>query len=323
MVFFMDGKRPTFYCLGGCFYEPIRENGLKGDKVISKDVRAFGFDDDNDQEHEKVPSMKTPRLSPAVVALDGKIYVFGGVHPRDQEQLLPWAESLDTTTSAEAKVWTPLASPPCDIWFRGLFAVVVDDGENIFFGSSEEDMKENEEGEDGSGRRDRVSSGAILVGSTLTGICFAYHIREDKWISLPDSIPFSYDCSLPVVDGDILYWVGGNFVAYDLRRRTTLLSGTPIQGLGNFLCYLLWNVDEWYCRPSLHHLGGDDFCLTWFDWLSFSSCYFTRLHSTVIRVVLPKDGSHGMEDAFVFVVTSRSYLLPNGFALQQTLLLYV
>lgn len=83
------------------------------------------------QHKEKVPCMTTPSVSPAVVALDGKIYIFGGVHPCNQEQQLPWAESLDVAASIEQeKVWTPLASPPCDLWFNGLFAVVVDDGEN-------------------------------------------------------------------------------------------------------------------------------------------------------------------------------------------------
>lgn len=65
-------------------------------------------------------------------------------------------------------------------------------------------MKEKEDGE----HWDRVSSGgggkAIFVGSALKGICLAYHIREDRWICLPDSIPFSYHTSLLVVDGDIL-----------------------------------------------------------------------------------------------------------------------
>ncbi|XP_058192056.1 uncharacterized protein LOC131309437 [Rhododendron vialii] len=310
-----DGS-PAIYSLGGLVFP----KALKEEFVASRDVRIFDF---NAAAYTYGPSMEAPRVSPVVLVLDGKIYVFGGVRPPNNPTV-SWAESLDMITTynnADAHPWKPLHQPPVFFDSCGSFAVGVDDGENIFFGIKEEIKKEEEE-EDCGGGGGRVSSGggggkAILVGSTLEGIFLVYHLGEDRWIQLPYKIPISFLGSWPVAVGHTLYWVANSFYAYDLRTRK-LYAGV-VQGLEKYLNDYIVGNDEGICyKPGLHHLGGNDFCLTWLDWSNVISRNFTRLHSTVIRVVMSEDGSCFLD---ALVVTSTCHLLPHGFCFEHSLLL--
>ncbi|KAI8535807.1 hypothetical protein RHMOL_Rhmol10G0202800 [Rhododendron molle] len=296
------------YCLGG------GHCGSEGSGFFARPRRFVNVLCTDNNTWTPGPSMLRARITPASVVVDDKIYVFGGVnHDTCHPDL--WAEVLDT--KALVPVWSRLPRPPMLLEHIGLFAIVVDDGEDLIFGTSHE----NEQEDTGSYSVSSAQGGkTILLGSSFDSVLLLYILEKRTWQVIPA------ECGLPgwagpkpVAVGHMLFWLGDYFYAYDLRQH--LLYGGVIRGLGFQLQSFL--LLDHPCELQLNHLDGEDFCLTWCDWFGDFTFRYQRLHTTVVRVHLYTDRSpdlvnHLMLDAFV--VSSRSHIVPHRFGFESSFL---
>ncbi|XP_058186814.1 uncharacterized protein LOC131303801 isoform X1 [Rhododendron vialii] len=200
----------------------------------------------------------------------------------------------------------------------GIFAVVVNDGEDLIFGT----RHENEQEDAGSYSVSSAQGGkTILLGSRFDSVLLLYILEKRTWRVIPA------ECGLPgwpgpkpVAVGHMLFWPGDYFYAYDLRQH--LLYGGVIRGLGIQLQSFL--LLDHPCEQQLNHLDFEDFCLTWCDWFGDFTFRYQRLHTSAVRVHLytewsPDVVNHLMLDAFV--VSSRSHIVPHHFGFESSFLL--
>ncbi|KAI8535750.1 hypothetical protein RHMOL_Rhmol10G0198100 [Rhododendron molle] len=297
------------YCLGG------GHCGSEGSGFFARPRRFVNVLCTDNNTWTSGPSMLRARITPASVVVDDKIYVFGGVnHDTCHPDL--WAEVLDT--KALVPVWSRLPRPPMLLEHIGLFAVVVDDGEDLIFGM----RHENEQEDAGSYSVSSAQGGkTILLGSSFDSVLLLYILEKRTWQVIPAEFGLpGWAGPKPVAVGHMLFWLGDYFYAYDLRQH--LLYGGVIRGLGFQLQSFL--LLDHPCELQLNHLDGEDFCLTWCDWFGDFTFRYQRLHTTVVRVHLYTDRSpdlvnHLMLDAFV--VSSRSHIVPHRFGFESSFLL--
>ncbi|KAG5555084.1 hypothetical protein RHGRI_012574 [Rhododendron griersonianum] len=184
------------------------------------------------------------RSEAAVVALHGKIYVFGGHdHPQDPEAV--WGESLDTTflgtgggqaAATDAAAWSRLPDPPSHLGFLRLFAAAL--GVHEF-------------------------SGKILVGCTYTDAMCLYDVTQKSWESMDPLISGGGGVfrSPPIVVGTAVYWISFlNLYVYDFVTKKLVIL--PV-GDSEICRLIIETGEEIPGNMKLLHLAGDIFALLW------------------------------------------------------------
>ncbi|KAI8561681.1 hypothetical protein RHMOL_Rhmol04G0359300 [Rhododendron molle] len=194
------------------------------------------------------PQTISGRSEAAVVALHGKIYVFGGHdHPPFDPEAV-WGESLDTTfligeegtgggqAAAAAPAWSRLPDPPSHLGFSKLFAAAL--GVHEF-------------------------SGKILVGCTFTDAMCLYDVTQKSWESMDPLISDGGAVfrSPPIVVGTAVYWIS-YFYLYVYDFVTKKLVELPVGD--SEICRLMMETEEiLQINLKLLHLAGDIFALLW------------------------------------------------------------
>ncbi|KAH7841029.1 hypothetical protein Vadar_024676 [Vaccinium darrowii] len=188
-----------------------------------------------------------------MVALNGKIYVFGGGgNPHI------WAEFLDTKLidlEEEGEVGWNYLQDSGPLGFDDLFAVALDDDKY---------------------------SGKILVGSKRTGAICLYDVTCAIWETLAIGVDFRFLVSYQVVVGTTIYWIDlldKHLCADDIVQRTKY--SIPI------LDFKISKLPENFIEcpdPDLLrlvHLADDDFCILWVD-RNYLHCSKIRVYTTPV-----------------------------------------
>lgn len=210
------------YILGGCISNTATDIGW----LLSSEVSYF---ETNSPEKGwiPVPDMLNCRDMGAVVAVEGKIYVFGGNELDNARE--PWAEVFDPIKNK----WKPLCRPPKSLRNSNYTALNA-----VAYG--EENKK-------------------ILIGCM-----FVYDVNSNTWEILPakdEGLAFvrrSYNNLVGV--GNSLYWTRlGIIHVFNMKTRGYYV--TKIEGIGNQICKAYDDPSP----ERLLHLGGKEFCLLTLD----------------------------------------------------------
>ncbi|KAF7129253.1 hypothetical protein RHSIM_Rhsim10G0205100 [Rhododendron simsii] len=171
----------------------------------------------------KGPDMLNDRCKGKAVAVEGKIYVFGGNNKTERDSR-PWAELLDPITNK----WEPLPAPPegSRIHTRDLLYTPV-----VYGGPGE---------------------GKKIFLSWCHHI---YHVDAQTWerFHRPERLyPFSHNLTS---NGNILYWTT-DALFFSFNMKTKDIDCGLVEG------YMLSKYREELLipEPTLLHLGGDHFC---------------------------------------------------------------
>ncbi|GMP93296.1 hypothetical protein CsSME_00043193 [Camellia sinensis var. sinensis] len=264
----------TVYCLGG------GGGGAGGGDISlcqSREVRYFDINRPTEGWKE-APPMINPRSEAKVVALDGKLYVFGGSDCGGD-----WAEVFEPCgpDGGGQGQWTALPSPPS----RRLPL------SDCLFAAAGSPKNQNQK---------------ILVGSQHPSLVYEFDVTTQCWVRLKSDMGcyLRLRCSFcqPVLVDNTLYWVDRELNAYDLTEKI-LFSG-PIEDL---LIHVRLQCDGYDFRPAFLHLAGQYFCLLWVvpDESSSNSC----LHCTIFRVSKTTDLDCRRGTLSASVLSCRSYLL--------------
>lgn len=228
---------------------------------------------------EVAPPMISRRSSGKAVAIDGKIYVFGGTKPWGGSSTNcsseAWAEVFDASNNE----WKPLKQPSFRVPSMYLFLLPMHD-EKI-----------------------------IIVGSLYKRGLYAYHVCQDLWDVVDEKFePISPYCD-PVLAGHTLYWVGGDEIihAYDLNEKKYFCGRIHFWALKQVLLLLR---DDPSCFPLLFfHLHDEMFCLIWEELE-----YYAGRHRSVLVVhqfCVSKRIKRGVLGLSVKPL-STEYYLPDG-----------
>ncbi|KAF5943637.1 hypothetical protein HYC85_017714 [Camellia sinensis] len=181
---------------------------------------------------EVAPPMISRRSRGKAVAIDGKIYVFGGTKPWGGSSTncssKAWAEVFDASNNE----WKPLKQPSFRVPSMYLFLLPM----------------HNEK--------------IIIVGSLYKRGLYAYHVCQDLWDVVDEKFELISPYCDPVLAGHTLYWVGGDEIihAYDLNEKKYFCGRIHFWALKQVL--LLLGEDR--CFPLLFfHLHDEMFCLIW------------------------------------------------------------
>ncbi|KAK1405490.1 hypothetical protein POM88_005095 [Heracleum sosnowskyi] len=206
------------YSIGGCKLDEQNEH------VPTNEVTTF----DTDQSQLKLESccsMILPRVSPAVVGIDGKIYVFGGFYPmKETFKECPWAEFLDTNKPKYKQKWKVLKEPVSRLSFPVAFhyeadTILISSGSNV----KQDDILYN------------VANESSVVN----------HSKSARDMIKP----------LTVFEDKTVYWIdGGYFKAYELDKHICYLGYTD-EVLPDFE-NRLWSTTQ---GPILVHLKDNLF----------------------------------------------------------------
>ncbi|CAL5430599.1 unnamed protein product [Camellia sinensis] len=255
------------YCIGGrCFRNCDDDDGH------TRRVQYFDVNRPTEAWKEASP-MINPRSEAKVVALNGKLYVFGGCSPPDCGDWAEVFEPCGPDDDGGQGQWTALPSPPLPpslptYNYRCLFAV------------------------------SRKASNKIVVVLQGSYAAYEYDVAHNSWLD------FNFDRSLlilnpPVVVGDMLYWVSHEINAYHLDKK--MLYSGPIEDLQiehHLRC------GDYLFQSSLFHLAEDRFCL-----LSvFHDGPLPRLHCTILQVSKGTD-INGKGCLSASVLSCQSFIL--------------
>lgn len=141
--------------------------------------------------------MILPRVSPAVVVVDGKIYVFGGFSPINETfKEFPWAEFLDTNRPEYKQKWKALKEPVSRL---SRPVAVHYEAETILISS-----------------RCNVKQGDII-----------YNMANESSIAYDSKFAWHVRNPVTVFDDKTVYWMDDMFVnAYELDKRICYLALT-------------------------------------------------------------------------------------------------
>ncbi|KAL7232298.1 hypothetical protein ACSBR2_010341 [Camellia fascicularis] len=210
------------YVLGGLIKSPDK----KFEAIYSRE--CFYFDTNRPKGGWiRGPHMLNGRHRGKAVAVEGKIYVFGGIDLDYAPE--PWAEVLDPIK----KKWEPLQRPPKPLGACTVLKAVA------YYGNPWEEKKK------------------IIFGSSLN---YVYHLNSNTWEELPIALLPRCRNNLAGV-GNLLYWTH-----MGMLRVFNMKSGRYYCGLikGDFIGkYQNWSDPE----PTLLHLGGKKFCLLTLDFI--------------------------------------------------------
>ncbi|XP_028123352.1 uncharacterized protein LOC114320490 isoform X1 [Camellia sinensis] len=235
------------YCIGG---RRFRNCGHDDDHTR----QVHYFDANHPTEGWKEASPMINRRSEAkVVALHGKLYVFGGGSDCGGD----WAEVFepcgpDDDGGGQGGQWTALPSPPSlpTHGYGCLFAVARKASNKIVVGLQS------------------------VVGLRQSVVAYEYDVAHNSWLDFKLN-PSLFTLSQPVLVGNMLYWVDYELNAYNLDNKM-LFSG-PIEDL-QIQDHL--SCDDYLFTSSLFHLAEDRFCLLWV----FPNGSLPRLHCTILQV---------------------------------------
>ncbi|CAL5344470.1 unnamed protein product [Camellia sinensis] len=180
---------------------------------------------------EVAPPMISRRSRGKAVAIDGKIYVFGGTKPWGGSSTncssKAWAEVFDASNNE----WKPLKQPSFRLPSMYLFLLPM--------------------------RNEKI----IIVGSLHKRGLYAYHVCQDSWDVVDEKFELISPYCDPVLAGHTLYWVGDEIIhAYDLNEKNYFCGRIHFWALKQVL--LLLRNDR--CFPLLFfHLHEEMFCLIW------------------------------------------------------------
>ncbi|KAK1405491.1 hypothetical protein POM88_005096 [Heracleum sosnowskyi] len=178
------------YSIGGCKLDEQNEH------VPTNEVTTF----DTDQSQLKLESccnMILPRVSPAVVGIDGKIYVFGGFYPiKETFEECPWAEFLDTNKPKYKQKWKALKEPVSRLSFPVAFHYEAD----TILITNNSDIKQDD-----------------IIYNVANESSIAYHSMCAQNIKNP----------VTVFEDRTVYWIEGPiFKAYELDNHIFYLGFT-------------------------------------------------------------------------------------------------
>ncbi|GMP93294.1 hypothetical protein CsSME_00043192 [Camellia sinensis var. sinensis] len=268
------------YCLGGG-----GSFGCDGGDLSlcrSREVRYFDINRPTEGWKE-APPMINPRSEAKVVALHGKLYVFGGSDCGGD-----WAEVFEPCgpDGGGQGQWTALPSTPS----RRLPL------SDCLFAAAGSPKNQNQN-----------QNHKILVGSEHPCRVYEFDVTRKYWVRLKSDSWYHLRlrCSFcqPVLVDNTLYSVDDSQLnAYDLNEKI-LFSG-PIEDLS---IHVLLQCEGYDSRPAFLHLAGQYFCLLWVvpDESSSDSC----LHCTIFRVSKNTDVDYRTGTLSASVLSCHSCLL--------------
>ncbi|KAH7839851.1 hypothetical protein Vadar_009638 [Vaccinium darrowii] len=225
-------------------------------KVSITTEKMYRFDtaaSENDWYNWEELSMHTPRAFPITVAMDGKLYIFGGSGPDD-----PLAEMFNPELSTFESL-PPPPSFPIDGWRHLVVAAL-------------------------------QPSKKILVASGLSDVVSVYNVVTGVWEELNHKVDFSSvrGQAAVVQNGNALCWCSNNVEevhAYHLVHKRWFKS--PIKGLDNVSMRDPDGTD--YC--PIFPLDDNHLCLLWKDHMGYDGTNLRLLHCIKIRVSMAQCGS--------------------------------
>lgn len=248
---------------------------------------------------ENSPQLVSPRFRPRLMAVGGKVVLFGGnlPPPPHDPHYVPFAEVFDPATG----LCTPVKDPPfprIGDSFLFLAPFVSKVGEHNILVMSH-------------------SSSINPQPGYNTGIIFLYDVDKDSWESFsdPERVLFINTLSIlgdpvPVAKQDSIYWLrnyGSTGLICSYNWKTKDFWRGPLIGLQHELPFL-------YIRESpmiLLHIRQHLFSLVWTDFLTTSDAdddnKCTDVHFTLLRVSREDPPS---EHLSAFVVGCFSHVLP-------------
>lgn len=222
--------------------------------------QVFYFETGKGEEEERVwkngPDMLNPRRRGGkAVAVDGKIYVFGGNDLEVSRD--PWAEVFDPVRNE----WKPL--PPPLEYLTGFDLR----GPIVTYGHSDHSEEEGKK---------------IMVGNETQ---YVYHVKSGTWEKLAWQV-YEGVSKKPIGVGNMLYFTAhGKLIAINMRtqrRYNGEIKGTRFgEKMYGYGCFDI-DLDA---EPDLVHLGGREFCFFTID----NHRVGTKVRCTKFRVskVLP------------------------------------
>ncbi|KAH7840319.1 hypothetical protein Vadar_015529 [Vaccinium darrowii] len=216
-------------------------------------------------------SMQTPRAFPITVAMDGKLYIFGGSDPESPDA--PLAELFDPESSTSVPL--PLPSGfPINAWCHLVVAAL-------------------------------QPSKKILVASGLSSDAYEYSVVDQGWEKLDYEVDFSsvQGQAAVVQNGNALCWCSNNVDevhAYHLVHKWWFKS--PIKGLDKVG---MRDPDGLAHYCPIFSLDDNHLCLLWKDHMGYDGTNLPLLHCVKIQVSIDLERSRF--DAVV--VASRTYAL--------------
>ncbi|KAK1405494.1 hypothetical protein POM88_005099 [Heracleum sosnowskyi] len=212
------------YSIGGCKLDEQNKLDDQNEYVPTNEVTTF----DTNQSELKLESccnMILPRVSPAVVGIDGKIYVFGGFYPmKETFKECPWAEFLDTNKPKYKQKWKVMKEPVSRLSFPVAFHYEAD---------------------------------TILItnNSNIKHDDIIYNVANESSIAYPSMYARNMRNPVTVFEDRTVYWIEGPvFKAYELDKRICYLGFT-----NEVLPYFeqrFWNTTQ---GPILVHLKDNLF----------------------------------------------------------------
>ncbi|XP_058202167.1 uncharacterized protein LOC131316751 isoform X2 [Rhododendron vialii] len=211
------------YVFGGASEDAQDEERL----LFSKKV--FYFDTNHPRKGWiQGPDMLTERYQGKAVAVEGKIYVFGGIDYKNinndkKKALRLWAEVLDLNKNE----WEPLPPPPKGAGFyeRDLCYTPV------VYGGPKEEKK-------------------ILLGCCQ----YIYHVNSQTWEEFCPKLSLHFSRNL-TADGNFLYWTSKGSL-HTFNMKTEEFVWVTVRGYR----MTKYRADILLPEPALLHLGGSHFC---------------------------------------------------------------
>ncbi|KAK1399444.1 hypothetical protein POM88_009307 [Heracleum sosnowskyi] len=240
---------------------------------------------------DNAPQLVSPRYLPQLVAVGGKLFLFGGnLPPQSDEHYVPFAEVFDPATG----LCSPIKDPP--------FPSRI--GNSVLFLAP---------------FLSKTGEQNILVMAHLYGYdaIALYDVHTDSWESFsdPEGTLFRNTLSIigkpiPVAEQDSIYWLrnfGSTGLICSYNWKTKDFWEGPFIGLQHELPF--------FCLKELGmillHIRRDLFSLVWTDFLTPTNednnnkC--THIHFTLLRVSREDPPSPHLS---AFVVGCFSYVLP-------------
>ncbi|KAE9461599.1 hypothetical protein C3L33_06491, partial [Rhododendron williamsianum] len=219
----------TIYCIGGT------SSDLYASRLYYRKVRRWDTNSvspgEQSQPWVRSTPMKVARCLAEAVALNGKIYVMGGVN-NDEGGPEPWAEVFDPQSGK----WVSLDPPSPKPTSSGLFSATLPAYDKLLLGSCHDDF------------------------------LYLYHTLSNHWEKLHHEMDFRPWHKRPVVVGTRLLWFQyGNLYAYDLFDKWNF--STSIRGLERVVPLETFDPDSGD-QPVLLHIAGNNFCLLCLEYVN-------------------------------------------------------
>ncbi|KAH7840774.1 hypothetical protein Vadar_021414 [Vaccinium darrowii] len=216
-------------------------------------------------------SMHTPRAFPITVAMDGKLYIFGGSGPESPDA--PLAEMFNP----ESLTFESLPRPP---------SFHIDGWRHLVVAALQPSKK-------------------ILLASGLSLDAYVYNVVDQGWEKLDHEVDFSSvrGQAAVVQNGNALCWCNNNVEevhAYHLVHKRWFKS--PIKGLDKVGMQDPHGPTH-YC--PIFPLDDNHLCLLWKDHMGYDGTNLPLLHCIKIRVSMTR----GRSRFDAKVVASRTYAL--------------